>query len=272
MLDEKHLQLLFDKRTIMYLLNITVLALSIVLILMISIDTFNNINFDHEPKFLRWQFWICVVFMSDFFIGAMLADRKWHYIWTNIIFLLVSIPYQVLVIHFDIGLPEKVMYMLRYMPLIRGGYAMAYVITWFTNNRATGLFLAYIIIMLSMVYFASLTFYLFEFKVNPDIKKYTDALWWASMAVTTEGSSISPMTSVGRVLNVMLAVLGIIMFPVFTVYVTNLINRKQKEANARRKMVLAYQQIREEKKANKAGVSAGLKDSSAGSGKTPAKR
>ena len=80
------------------------------------------------------------------------------------------------------------------MPLIRGGYAMAIVVSWFTYNKATGLFFTYLITLFSTVYFASLTFYLFEFKVNPDVKCYQDALWWAAMDVTTVGSNIEAVT------------------------------------------------------------------------------
>lgn len=248
MISEKNLHLLLAKRTVQYTMHIIVLVLSIVLIVMISLDTFRNINFNLEPKFLKWQFWICVVFILDFLIEFLLSDRKWHFLWSNIIFLLVSIPYQVIILHFGWHIPEKLFYLLHYMPLIRGGYAMAYVISWFTSNRATGLFVAYIIIMMSMVYFSSLIFYLFENHLNSSVTKYTDALWWSCMAVTTEGSSISPVTSVGRTLNVILAGMGIIMFPVFTVYVTNLINRKQKETNAHKEMIKTYEQIRKEQK------------------------
>lgn len=132
------------------------------------------------------------------------------------------------------------------MPLIRGGYAMAIVVNWFTYNKATGLFLTYIITLISTVYFASLTFYLFEFHVNPLVKNYRDALWWATMDVTTVGCSIEAVTTVGRVLSVLLAALGMMMFPIFTVYVTNLITMRNKEAGTRNdelSLVKAYRQF-----------------------------
>ena len=116
------------------------------------------------------------------------------------------------------------------MPLIRGGYAMAIVVGWFTSNRATGLFFSYIITLISTVYFASLTFYLFEHGVNPLVHKYKDALWWAAMDVTTVGSNIVAVTGVGRVLSVLLAALGMMMFPIFTVYVTNLLTKRNQSA------------------------------------------
>lgn len=250
MATEAQLRRILAQRGIQWATHTVVLLLSIVLIIMISLDTFRNVSFYQEPTFQKWQFWICVVFMIDFFIEFILADRKWRYLATNIVFFLVSIPYQAIIEYFGIKLPDEVAYLIRYMPLIRGGYAMAYVISWFTSNKATGLFLSYIIVMLSTVYFSSLTFYLFEHHVNPLVTKYLDALWWAAMAVTTEGSDITAITGVGKALSVLLASMGIIMFPVFTVYVTNVINRKQQQSNAQSKFISAYRRVMDNKKQN----------------------
>ena len=54
-------------------------------------------------------------------------------------------------------------------------------------------------------------------------------LWWAYMDVTTVGSNIIAVTPTGRVLSVLLAALGMMMFPIFTVYVTSLVERRYKE-------------------------------------------
>lgn len=210
-------------------LHLIVLALSILLIVIISIDTFHSLNYFTGPIFRQWQFWICMVFIAVFIIELVLAKRKWHYFYTNLGFLLVSIPYQSIILYFGWHLSDQADYLIRYMPLIRGGYAMALVVGWFTSNRATGLFLSYLITLLSTVYFGSLIFYLFEYPVNPMIENYSDSLWWALMDMTTVGSNITAVTGVGRILSVLLAALGMMMFPIFTVYVTNLINRTRKD-------------------------------------------
>ena len=49
------------------------------------------------------------------------------------------------------------------------------------------------------------------------------------MDVTTVGSNIIAVTVTGRVLSVLLAALGMMMFPIFTVYVTSLVERRNKE-------------------------------------------
>ena len=48
------------------------------------------------------------------------------------------------------------------------------------------------------------------------------------MDVTTVGSNIIAMTTTGRVLSVLLAALGMMMFPIFTVYVTQIYTRNRK--------------------------------------------
>lgn len=213
---------------IVLLMHMAIIGLSIWLIVLISVDTFDGVDFYAQPKFHREQFWICVVFLTDFFIEFFMAREKGRYLATHFIFFLVSIPYQSIIYHYgwQMYLSKEVAYLLRYMPLIRGGYAMAIVVGWFTGNKATSLFLSYIITLFSTVYFASLTFFLFEKGANPLVKQYSDALWWAAMDVTTVGSNIVAVTGVGRVLSVLLAALGMMMFPIFTVYVTNIITSR----------------------------------------------
>lgn len=116
-------------------------------------------------------------------------------------------------------------YVLRFVPLIRGGYALALVVGWCPSNRATSMFVTYLATLASGVYFSSLIFYVFEHGPNPMVHDYWDALWWALMNCTTVGCNIVASTAVGKVLTVLVAALGTMMFPVFTVYITNLITR-----------------------------------------------
>ena len=47
----------------------------------------------------------------------------------------------------------EITYMLRFIPLVRGGYAMAIVVGWLRYNRASGLFVSYLTMLLATVYF-----------------------------------------------------------------------------------------------------------------------
>lgn len=230
--QESKLNFIFRKRGVYAFLHIIILLLSIFLVVCISIDTFDNVSFYTQPKFMKLQFWICVLFLLDFFIEFFLSPDKWGYLKTHFIFFLVSIPCNSIIIHYGWSFDPQITYCLRYIPLIRGGYAMSIVVSWFTYNRATGLFISYLATLIFTVYFASLAFYLFEHGPNPGVANYQDALWWAAMDATTVGSNIVAVTPVGRVLSVVLAAVGMMMFPIFTVYVTNILTKKNQEGRS----------------------------------------
>ena len=226
-MDEKYIDPKDTKRRkwLYSLLHIIVLLLSIFLVVTISIDTFHNVKFWKQPEFMRVQFWICIFFMLDFFVEFFLAEKKWRYLATHIVFFIVSIPYLAIFQYFEWKFSPQITYIVQYIPLVRGGYALAIVVGWFSYNRATGLFFTYIFTLLATVFFASLVFFLFERNVNNLVVDYYSALWWAFMDVTTVGSNIEAVTPIGRILSVVLAALGMMMFPIFTVYITNIIQR-----------------------------------------------
>lgn len=210
------------------LLHFAVVVMSLLLIVSISIDTFRNIQYSNHPQFLKFEFWVCVLFIVDFFAQMLRSPHKWRFLLTNFLFLLISIPYLPLLYHFHVSIGPVAAYVLRFVPLIRGGYALALVVGWFTSNRATGMFVTYLATLASGVYFSSLIFYVFEHGPNHMVHSYWDSLWWALMNCTTVGCNIVAVTAVGKVLTVLVAALGTMMFPVFTVYITNLITRVHK--------------------------------------------
>ena len=57
---------------------------------------------------------------------------------------------------------------------------------------------------------------------------FGDAIWWASMNLTTVGANIFAVTAIGKILTVLLPTLGMMMFPIFTVYVTQIYTRNRK--------------------------------------------
>jgi len=178
---------------------------------------------------MKVQLWICALFLADFVLEWVLAENKRHYVATHFIFLLVAIPYQNIIAYMGWSFSPEITYMIRFIPLVRGGYAMAIVVGWLTYNRASSLFVSYLTMLLATVYFASLAFYVTEHGVNSQVTDYGDSLWWAFMDVTTIGSNVIAVTPTGRVLSVLLAALGMMMFPIFTVYVTSLVERRNKE-------------------------------------------
>lgn len=217
------------KHRIIRNMHLLVLLLCLILIVMISIDIFRDAPALTHQLYMKIQFWICMVFIGDFFIEFFLSERKMHYLWTHILFLLVSIPYLSIIEYSGIQFKAETEYFLRFIPLIRGGYALAIVVSWLSYNSVSSLFVTYLTILLSTVYFSSLLFYSVEQSLNPLVTQYSDALWWAFMDVTTVGSNIYAVTSFGKVLSVLLAAMGMMMFPIFTVYITNRVVAEDKK-------------------------------------------
>jgi voltage-gated potassium channel len=60
-------------------------------------------------------------------------------------------------------------------------------------------------------------FYLFESGSNPQVTRFFDALWWAFCTVTTVGyGDVTPVTTEGRVVGMILMVFGIFFFLSFS--------------------------------------------------------
>lgn len=206
-----------------------VILLALALIVWISIDTFTGVNFLQSEKYMLFQFWVCVAFMADFFTDVYCArGRRWNYIGKHIFFFLLSIPYLNLVDYYDVRLSSQAMFYLRFVPLARGALAMSIVASYISHNRVTSIFASYVVILASVIYFSSLLFLYREHGLNPSVTDYGQALWWCFMESTTIGAPFSPMTVMGKVLAVALSGTGIIMYPLFTVYITSLVMRSKR--------------------------------------------
>lgn len=205
-----------------------ILGLSAALIVFISIDTFERINFIDNRFYMKFQFWVCIVFVADFFIELWLADKgtRIMYLKHRWWYLALSIPYLSILAHFDVDINHVLAYLLRFMPLIRGLLALVIVYNYLTRNVITTVCATYVSMLVTIIYFGSLVFFEREMPVNQDVVSFWDALWWGASQATTLGCSIYPVTVIGKIISVVLTAMGMLMFPLFTVYVSNLLIRR----------------------------------------------
>ena len=69
----------------------------------------------------------------------------------------------------------------------------------------------------SLIGVFSFIFYAFESKVNPKILSFVDALWWGFATATTTGyGDITPVTTQGKILGILLMLTGMALFGMFT--------------------------------------------------------
>lgn len=207
-------------------LHLAVVLASAGLVIYITHETFNGISFLSDDRYLTFQFWACILFLVDIVVEFIVAPKKLKYVVSHLFFILISIPYLNIIHALDVHLTREMAYLLHFIPMIRAGYVLAVITGVFTfNDRVKGMFIVYVLIMASSIYFCSLVFYIEERMVNPSITNFWMALWWAILDATTVGSSVNSYTSTGQALDVILSAEGLILFPLFTVYVTNILSR-----------------------------------------------
>ena len=201
------------------------MVLSVILIAYISYDTIRDLDFLENHSYMTFQFWVCLVFLTDFFIELFLSPKKWSYFKSHWVFLLLSIPYLNILNITNIHVSHDAMYVLRFVPLLRGVLALGIVLNYISHNKFVSIFITYISILVLVTYFASIIFYQMEHTINPGVITYWEAFWWGCTQVTTLGSDIYPVTTIGKILCCVLSGMGIIMFPLFTVYATSVIDK-----------------------------------------------
>lgn len=203
-------------------------ALSLALIVYISIDTFNGTNFLENSYYMTFQLWVCIFFIIDFFVELLFATDRWRYLRHRWFFLLISIPYLNIVIHYHLALTPEEVYFVRFIPLTRAIVALALAVGYVSVHRITSMLASYLTVVVAVLYCASLVFFYEERSINPAVESYWDALWWACMNSTTLGCDIYPMLWPGKLMSAVLSMMGMIMFPMFTVYFTSLVVRYNK--------------------------------------------
>ncbi|WP_254046965.1 potassium channel family protein [Pusillimonas sp. T2] len=205
-------------------LNLLGVAASLVLITSISFEALTNATFSGETIYTRIQLGVCLYFLLDFLLLLVTARDRWRFFSRNFILILLSVPYAWLVDYFAFDFSSETLYVIHFLPIVRGGIALAVLVKMVVSNRISGLFIVYLALFFAISYFQTLIFYVFEARVNPLVKSYPDALWWASMTVTTVGSNIIPVTTIGKICTAVLAVVGMTTFPIFTAYITALVH------------------------------------------------
>ena len=212
-----------EKQGIQFSLHLSAFMLSLLLVISISIDTFRGIPFYEDVNYLDLQFWICILLIVLFALEVYTAANSWQYLGKHFLFLLLIIPYLTLFDWWGVELSAQMEYLFRFVPLVRGYIAFTVIAYGLLRDLASGLLITYIVVLFSFIYYCSLIFYVLEFNLNPMLNSFWDSLWYSCMTATTAGCNISAVTNAGRVISVLLALAGMMLLPVFTVYLTNLI-------------------------------------------------
>ncbi len=213
------------KKNLLTVLHLLILLLSIAMIVFLSVDVFTGVAFLTTGYYMKFQLVVCIAFILDFAVEMALSEHRLRYFWRHLPMLIISIPYSNIIDAMGIAQAEHVRDILHVVPFARASLALSIVVGYISENKIAGLFARYLAIMALVVYFSSIIFYAKEAAVNPSVTSYGISLWWCCLEATTLGAPFSPVTVIGKVLACIVSLLGIVMFPLFTVYLSDLVTR-----------------------------------------------
>lgn len=207
-------------------INILTLLASILLLASLSVEIIYSRELaPFSALYQQVMFVICIIFIVDFFALMFSSEHRWRFLYRNFVVLVLSVPYHTIATWAGLQLGHTTSMILSGVVMLRSIMALYITLRWLIVRRATRLLWAYIATVTLCTYLAALLFYEYEAPVNSSVVGFSDALWWAGMNLTTVGAEIFPVTAIGKLICVMLPVLGTAIFPVLTVYITSLYGR-----------------------------------------------
>ncbi|TWI56544.1 voltage-gated potassium channel [Pseudomonas duriflava] len=161
---------------------------------------------------------VCVFFFVDFCIRFSAAPNKWRFMRWGWLDLLASIP----AAGFQSAKLFRVVQMLR---LLRAIKSIQLIWRLLFRNKAEGIVASAATATLLLVAFGAITMLMVE-APNPEssINTAEEALWWAFVTVTTVGyGDFYPVTTLGRIVAVLLMIAGVGLFGSFAAYIGSLV-------------------------------------------------
>ncbi|WP_353979618.1 ion transporter [Salinicola endophyticus] len=205
-----------------------VLAMSFYVLAALFATAFLDLPPEIERLIGYLDYVVCAVFFIDFCQRFYRAPSKWRYMRWGWLDLLSCIPAG----WFQAARLARVVQLLRILRALR---SMELIWQLLFRNRAEGVLASVATATVLLVVVSAVTVLLVE---APDphspINTAEDALWWAIVTVTTVGyGDYYPVTTLGRVVAVLLMVCGVGLFGSFAAYVSSLFVEDQGESESR---------------------------------------
>lgn len=198
-----------------------VLLVALVPVITATVDTLHTRGFEQSDLGRRLQLAVCLLLALELVVEYFLAENRRRYVLTHWPFLLLCVPAAAILEAQGIGLPSHWLFVLNLLPAARGVFIISDLIMMTRAVTVDSIFYAYLALLLGVLYVSSLMFYVAEYGINPLVHSYRSAVYWAVMSMNTTGSNIAEYTSIGRALGVFVSAMGLVLFPVFTVYIAS---------------------------------------------------
>jgi voltage-gated potassium channel len=187
-----------------------ILALFVVTITIMDLSGYISLESNVTLSFLDSM--ILALFIIEYTVRIIIyKGKKSKFIKENIIDLIAIIPFSSLFRVFRVFRLLRVLKatkFLKVLKIFKAGAFMSKSLKGFSALLKTNGFIYIIYISLATLLIGSAAIYLFEYREAG--KSFMDALWWSIVTVTTVGyGDISPATSIGRVIAIILMITGI---------------------------------------------------------------
>lgn len=150
---------------------------------------------------------VCLFFFVDFVVGYSAARDKLDFLKWGWIDLVSSIP---IIEQLRAG---RIVRVVRILRVLRGIRILRILVRYLQRHRADGTILAVIFLSLLLIVLGSVAILQVETTAESNIKTASDALWWATVTMTTVGYGDKyPVTDEGRIIACVLMVSGVGIF------------------------------------------------------------
>jgi voltage-gated potassium channel len=211
-------------------LDILIIVLSIYVLIALLIDTFFVLPTEISNVLMTIDNCICFIFLIDVLVRFFRAENKLQFMKWGWIDLLSSIPYV------EILRTGRLFRLIKLLRVLRAFRSTKILIKHIFKSKIKGTMTAVAIISVLVVIFSSISILIVETDPNSNIKTSEDALWWTMETVTTVGYGDKyPVTSEGRLIGIIVMIVGVGLFGTFTGYIATLFTEEKKLENGSNK-------------------------------------
>ena len=199
------------------LLQVLTLILSVYVLVALLVQSTVKLSSDTVKILEGIDFFVCVVFLANFFVRFHQAPSKSKFLKWGWIDFISSIP---MLNVFRVG---RVVRIVRVFRILRAFRSTKNLITYFLRYRRLTSVAAVAAISLSVMVFAAIAVLNFEDSPDSNIKNAGDAFWWAFVTMTTVGYGDKyPLTTEGRIIACMLMTAGAGLFATLTGFIASM--------------------------------------------------
>ncbi|MFI3332796.1 MAG: potassium channel family protein [Rikenellaceae bacterium] len=200
---------------------------SVILLLALSFEVISSDHYNFTPYYIGLETLICSTYIIKFFVDMSASLHHARFFWRHLPILLLSVPYLAIVMMCGVDVGRQAALSLGLLPICRAIISFYRLfVRLVTAQSIDKILLAYLMVTLLFTYIAALIFYDVEYHVNENLHGLGNAIWWAWMSLTTVGADLYPVTTLGKVLSVMLPLVGMMLLPLFTSYIIALHKRR----------------------------------------------